>query len=207
MKDIYYDLAIEADDGSGSVKSDVRKRSTPESSKFEKMRGEIFDWVQCIVAALVCTILVFIFCGRIIGVEGSSMFPTLENNDKVLMSNLFFTPEAGDIVILTKYSFDDRPIVKRVIAIENQTIDIIDGHVYVNGQMQDEDYLVEGVKTYEIDIDFPVTVPAGNVLVMGDNRGASTDGRSSQIGMVDKRCILGKVYAVVLPFAHFGAVK
>lgn len=178
-----------------------------EKSSKQKKNGDLFDWVQCIVGALVCTILVFVFCGRIIGVEGSSMYPTLHDGDKVIMSNLFYKPTVGDIVILTKFSFDDKPIVKRIIAVENQTVDIRDGYVYVDGNRLDEDYLPTGVLTYELDIDFPVTVPEGHVLVMGDNRGASTDSRSSRIGVVDERYILGRVYNIVLPLNRIGLVK
>ena len=173
----------------------------------EKQKGGWFDWIQCIVAALICTILVFMFLGRIIGVDGRSMYPTLHNGDKVIMSNLFYTPKAGDIVILTKFSFENSPIVKRVIATENQTVDIRDGIVYVDEEALDESYLQDGVVTRELDIDFPQTVPEGHILVMGDNRGESTDGRSSRIGMVDTRCVLGKVYAVIWPFSAIGTVK
>jgi signal peptidase I len=77
---------------------------------------ELYDWVQCLVAALLCGILLFVFVGRIIGVDGTSMLQTLQNKDKVVMSNLFYTPEYGDIVLIKTDFFGDTPIVNRIIA-------------------------------------------------------------------------------------------
>src|SRR5690554_2107795 len=93
-----------------------------EGEKLPPVRSEAYDWLQCIVTALVCSVLIFVFIGRIIGVEGISMMPTLHDRDKVIMSNLFYTPKQGDIVVLTKESFSTKPIVKRVVAVEGQTV-------------------------------------------------------------------------------------
>lgn len=171
------------------------------------VKSEIYDWLQCIVVALVASILIFVFLGRIIGVIGPSMIPTLEDGDRVVMSNLFYTPKQDDIVVFTKYSFDDDPVVKRIIAVENQTvnIDFSTGEVFVDGALLDEPYIADLTRR-PYDVVFPVTVPEGCVFVMGDNRMVSYDSRAGAIGMVDERCILGKVYAVVSPFKHFGAV-
>jgi len=172
------------------------------------VKSEIYDWLQCIVVALVASILIFVFVGRICGVIGPSMIPTLEDGDRMLFSNLFYTPEQEDIVVFTKYSFDDKPVVKRVIAVENQTVDIdfSTGEVWVDGVLLDEPYIADPTRR-QYDVAFPVTVPEGSVFVMGDNRMVSYDSRASAIGMVDVRCILGKVYAVVTPFKHFGLVN
>jgi len=172
------------------------------------VKSEIYDWLQCIVVALVASILIFVFIGRVIGVIGPSMVPTLEDGDLVIMSNLFYTPKQDDIVVFTKFSYDNYPLVKRIIAVENQTVDINfeTGEVWVDEELLDEPYIADLTKR-QYDVEFPVTVPEGCVFVMGDNRMVSYDSRAKAIGMVDTRCILGKVYAVIAPLKNFGAVS
>ena len=160
----------------------------------------LFDWVQCLVSALVIGILAFMFIGRMIGVSGSSMYPTLHDTDKLIISNLFYEPEVGDIIVLQTDSFSADPIVKRVIATEGQTVDIdfTNGVVYVDGIALDEPYTYTPTNDRQ-DFAGEVTVPEGCIFVMGDNRNGSTDSRTKEIGMVDKRCIIGKAYMIVIP--------
>ncbi len=136
------------------------------------------------------------------------MEPTLWENDKLIVSDLFYTPEYGDIVVLRKDSFSVDPIVKRVIATEGQTIDIdFDlGKVYVDGVELDEPYINEPTKR-DLDFDDPVTVPENHIFVMGDNRNASSDSRDADIGMVDERYIIGREIIRIFPLESFGAVK
>lgn len=175
--------------------------------KAPQRRSEAYDWLQCIVTALVCSILTFVFIGRIIGVEGISMVPTFLDKDKVIMSNLFYDPKPGDIVVLTKSSFSEKPIVKRVIAVEGQTVDIDfeTGRVWVDDQLLEEPYINESTRI-KYDMEFPVTVDEDCIFVLGDNRNRSLDSRDTRIGIVDKRYVLGKVYAVILPLSRFGLV-
>lgn len=170
-------------------------------------KSETYDWIQCVVAALVVCVLLFSFLVRLVDVVGSSMYPTLEDNDKMVVSNLFYTPTAGDIIVFRKDSFKDEPLVKRIIATQGQTVDIDfkKGVVYVDGKALDEPYVNE--LTFESeDFTGPVTVPEGCVFVMGDNRNASTDSRTNTIGCVDARYIMGKVYFTVFPLKNFGSV-
>jgi len=183
----------------------------PEIRSVEKKDGakadETLDWLQCIVSALVVCILVFTFAFRVVGVVGSSMVPTLEDGQRLIISNLFYKPKYGDIVVLRKLEFKEQPIVKRVIATEGQTVDIdFDaGIVYVDGEALEEPYVNALVSERE-DFDEPVTVPAGCVFVMGDNRNASTDSRYAPIGCVDTRLILGKAYCRIYPLNRFGGI-
>ena len=86
---------------------------------------ELIEWVESLVLALACVILLLTFVFRLVGVEGSSMSPTLNNNDRVIITNLFYTPKTGDIVVITQPKFNaDKPLIKRVIATEGQTVDI-----------------------------------------------------------------------------------
>ena len=184
------------------------KRTVEEASSAAKAKIEIYDWVQCIVYALVACVVVFVFFFRTIDVVGHSMDPTLHEGDKLIVTNLFNTPKYGDIVVLRKESFSDKPIVKRVIATEGQTVDIDfeTGIVYVDGEALDEPYTAEPA-TRALDFDGEVTVPEGCIFVMGDNRNKSTDSRDDAIGMVDTRYIIGREIVRVFPLNKFGFVS
>ena len=173
----------------------------PEQKRPSDVRSEVYDWLLCIVSAIIACVLIFTFFVRIVGVVGSSMVPTLHQGDYVLTSNLFYTPKQGDIVILRKLSFDERAIVKRVIAVEGQTVDIdFDaGVVYVDGAPIYEPY-VNAPTLRELDFKGEITVPDNCVFVLGDNRNESLDSRRDTLGCVDTRYIIGRGYMVLLPF-------
>lgn len=182
------------------------KVKKPEAAKTETTtRGEIYDWMQSLIFALIICIVVFVFFFRIVDVVGDSMNPTLIDGDKLLVSDVLYTPKQGDIVIFRKDEYKPEALVKRVIATEGQTIDIdFDrGRVYVDGELLDEPYIAE--PTYnQLDFQGPQTVPEGCVFVMGDNRNASSDSRKAEIGMVDERLIVGKVLLRVFPLDSIG---
>lgn len=147
-------------------------------------------------------ILVFIFCFRLVIVSGASMYDTLVDGDYLLLvSNTFYhNPAPGDIIVAGKDSFrNGEAIVKRVIATEGQTVDIdfSTGEVFVDGVKLEEDY-VYSPTVYE-GIPFPLTVEAGHIFVMGDNRSVSMDSRNPEIGLIDKREVLGKVILLFFP--------
>ena len=141
-------------------------------------------------------------------VPSGSMEDTIETGDMVFSEKLsyqFGSPKQGDIVVLRKESFMYEPIVKRVIAVEGQRVDIDfdKGVVYVDGEALEEPYIAE--PTYaQLDFTGPITVPEGCVFVMGDNRNGSTDSRYSGLGCVDTRLIQGRVYVTVFPLKNFG---
>ncbi len=182
--------------------TETEKKPEPETSRKAADQGkmELYDWLQCIVSAILCGILIFVFVGRVIGVEGTSMLDTLYDRDKIIMSNLLYKPKYGDIVVLKAPNFTEKPLVKRVIATEGQTLDIdfTTGKVYIDGREIKEDYIREPTLT-QLDFEGPVTIPEGYVFVMGDNRNASSDSRHSLVGFVDTRQILGKVLFVLMP--------
>lgn len=173
-----------------------------------KSRAEVYDWIQCIIFALVFCVLLFVFAVRMVNVVGHSMVPTLEQSDKVVISNLFYHPKQGDVVVLRKQTLMQEPIVKRIIATEGQTVDIDfdDGVVYVDGKALDEPYVNEPVHDRE-NFEGKITVPEGCVFVMGDNRNASTDSRDERLGCVDTRYIMGRVYFTLFPVKNIGVVK
>ena len=192
-----------------SKHSKITNQELPELTPQEKSRREIYDWIYCLSVALIICVVIFAFFIRLIDVRGTSMNPTLNNNDKMLVSGLFYEPKVGDVVVFKKDEYDpERALVKRVIATEGQVInmDFDRGIVYVDGVPLEEDYIMEPT-TNKIDFIGPQTVPEGCVFVMGDNRNASTDSRKKEIGMVDTRLILGKAYMVVYPLSQVRAIK
>ena len=173
-----------------------------EEYKKDRTKLEVYDWLQCLVGAIIIGIFIFIFIGRTIGVDGISMMNTLHNGDRVVMSNLFYTPKPGDIIVFqTGYdNFDGSPLVKRVIAIEGQTVEINFecGHVFVDGVLQCEPFIKEPTHAKGQFEGFE-TVRSGHVFLMGDNRNHSSDSRDSRIGQVDTRMILGEVLFILIP--------
>ena len=156
-------------------------------------------------------IAIFLVAFRIIVVSGFSMYDTLLDGDYVLLlSNVFYhDPQYGDIVVASKESFDDgKPIIKRVIATEGQMVDIdfAQGIVYVDGVALQEDYTYTPTNVEE-GMQFPLIVENSCVFLMGDNRNGSQDSRSTQIGLVDKRELLGKVLFLMLPGTDPGAIS
>lgn len=172
------------------------------TDKSARVRMELYDWLQCIVTAVICGLLIFVFVGRTISVDGISMMQTLKNNDRVVLSNLFYTPRNEDIIVFQTNSDDlHAPLVKRIIAIAGQTvyIDFNNGNVFVDGVLLNEERYINEITSRQDDFYGSVTVPEGFVFVMGDNRNNSTDSRSNSVGLIDTRQILGKVMFVLIP--------
>ena len=181
-----------------------------ELSSGDSLKLDLYFWLQALVLALVALILLFTFVGRITPVVGESMLPTLHEGDVMLIRDIGYTdPQPGDIVVLTK-EFDAArgPIVKRIIAVEGQTVDIDyqTGAVYVDGEALDEPYLNEPMEEPWYEDLTSVTVPEGSVFVMGDNRNHSNDSRDVTLGTVDERYVLGRAVCVLLPFQNFGMI-
>ena len=174
-----------------------------ENEKQKRESGrDLYEWVQALVCSVLVVVVIFTFVIRLIGVDGHSMVPTLQNGDRLLVLNsmLYDDYKYGDIVVLRKDSFLEDPIVKRVIAVENQTVDIdfSTGSVYVDGVLLKEDYINE-LTFLEEGTEFPLTVPKGSVFVMGDNRNHSSDSRDSRPGTVDTRYVSGKAVFLAFP--------
>jgi len=186
-----------------------KKQTAAEAPDPYAASKELYDWILCLLFALVVCVLLFAFCFHVIDVVGSSMFPTLHNGEKMLVSDLFYKPKVGDVVIFKKAEYDpNKALVKRVIATEGQevNIDFANGIVYINGEAIIEDYINDLTFT-KLDFIGPKTVPEGCVFVMGDNRNASVDSRKAEIGMVDTRLIIGRAYYVLYPLSVLRAIK
>ena len=172
---------------------------------------DLYEWVQSLVGSVLVVVAIFTFGIRMLGVDGHSMLNTLQHDDRLLVVNPIFYHDYqyGDIVILRKNGvFDNDPIVKRVIAVGGQTVDIdFDaGVVYVDGEALEEDYIREPTYTAE-GTEFPLTVPEGSIFVMGDNRNGSSDSRDYRLGTVDTRYVIGKAAFLLFPGLDYDTEK
>lgn len=183
----------------------------PELPPGEKFRRSVLEWTETIVMAIIIVATVFTFLVRIITVDGGSMVPTYHDGDKVLVTNLAGAVQQGDVVIIVNEL--DKPIIKRVVALEGQTVDFDDaiGEVIIDGTpLLGEIFHIDNGITMlprysNVPVlNFPQTVPKGCVFVLGDNRGNSTDSRFASVGMVDCRNILGKVIFNLYPLSQTG---
>lgn len=181
-----------------------KEKDQEKDKKKEDGGRDLYEWVQALVCSVLTVVLLFTFVIRLIGVEGHSMVPTLQDGDRLLVLNsmLYSDYKYGDIVVLRKDSFLEEPIVKRVIATAGQTVDIdfSSGAVYVDGEQLEEDYINELTLLSE-GTEFPLTVPENSIFVLGDNRNRSNDSRDSRLGTVDVRYVIGKAVFLVFPGA------
>lgn len=188
------------------------------SKKEHRLAASIFEWLDIIVASIIAVVLIFTFVFRIAAIDGDSMKNTLFNKERVIISNLFYEPKQGDIVVISRNTDNSttegdqqKPIIKRVIATAGQTVDIdfTTGNVTVDGVVLYEEYIRE-LTHRQFDIEFPVRVPENCIFVMGDNRNESLDSRSSQIGqngMIHKKYVLGHAVFRIFPFNRIGTLK
>lgn len=188
--------------------------SAPEKKRHRDTVTSVFEWVESAIFAVVVVILLFTFIFRIVGIDGRSMVPTLQDNDRVVISNLFYTPKTGDIIVLdtsedTIY-FNGRqyskPLIKRVIATGGQTVEVMSAEngvqkVYVDGVELKEDYINFNTVTHSSGQE-KLTVPEGYVFVMGDNRGESLDSRS--FGCISENAIVGRALFRIFPISEMG---
>ncbi|MBE6798369.1 MAG: signal peptidase I [Ruminococcaceae bacterium] len=194
-----------------------KENAKPKVKETRSLWKELFEWVDLIVLTGIVMLLIFTFVFRNIEIDGGSMNNTLIHGERVIISNLFYTPKNGDIVVVSSEVYDDIPIIKRVIATEGQWIDIRNGLVYVGDseddmQLLEEDY-IGGQYTEDIIASnfyghhtYPLQVPENKLFLLGDNRSVSLDSRTTVVGLVDERQVLGKALYRVYPLDKMGSV-
>ena len=200
-----------------------------DSRQLTGFSAEIYEWLEAIAFALGIVVLLFTFVFRIVSVSGSSMESTLHDKDRVLVWSMFYSPDQNDIIIIlpqsevendsTESIFLNKPLVKRIIAVENQWIEIRDGSVYV----ADSQEALASVESFDsasavaldsetyggsfLPDNTPMQVPENCAFALGDNRGDSTDSRDARVGFIDYDNILGEVIFRIYPFNDgFGTV-
>lgn len=180
--------------------------------------NEIYDWVDSAVITVICLVMVFAFAIKQVRIDGGSMEMTLIDGQRVLVSDIGYTPSYGDIVVISSEVYDDKPIIKRVIATGGQWVNIENGDVFVGNSVDDMKAVgrefVGGVYTDRSinpdafkPLSYPLYVPEGKVFALGDNRTVSIDSRFAAIGLIDERDIIGKAVLRVYPFDKIGSIK
>ena len=167
---------------------------------------ELKEWIISISAAILLALIIRTFIVELYVVDGPSMKPTLQHEERLVVNKFIYRvrePQKGEIVIFRYPRDPSRDFIKRVIATAGDTIEIKDGHVYVNDQLLREDYILEKTRT-----EYPkVTIPEGRIFVMGDNRNNSEDSRFSDVGFVPLDLVKGKASIIFWPIDEFKSLS
>ena len=196
-----------------------RSKRTPVGNR---IAISLLEYLEILVFSLAIVLVLFTFVFRLCKVSGDSMNNTLKNDERLIVTNLFYEPTPGDIVVFHQTGYLNEPVVKRVIAVAGETVDIDFSTMkisvtdkYGNTRVLDEPYAFYDTNamaqnryfSHPTDFSFPRTVPEGMIFVVGDNRYNSLDSRYKEVGFVDERRILGKVVFRITPVSEFGIIK
>ena len=219
--------AVQAPENAPAENGAAPAEAQPEPEKGKEKNSSFFadlmDLLESVVVSVFVVMLVFTFLVCTADVEGSSMEPTLLENNRLLVNRIDKHYETGDILILdsdkaripepdgsiTEKKGLEKRIVKRLIAQSGQQVDIdfTEGIVRVDGEVLDEPYISAPTKRDIGGFTYPITIPEGYVFVMGDNRPVSNDSRSDMIGLIPVENIIGKVIIRISPLSDFGKVN
>ena len=198
---------------SDEMNLEFRQETPAEKTKKRPAGAELFEWLQMVMACVLGAVLAFNLVVRLSVVDGQSMDPTLEHGELMLVWSLGYAPKQGDVIIINKTPADflhEQAIVKRVIALGGQSVDIDyeKSRVYVDGERLKENYILEEMylpgNPYMQETHF--VVPEGEVFVLGDNRNGSTDSRDERLGTIDEGYILGRAVAAIWPIDKIGLI-
>ena len=191
-----------------NIKSEKKEDSSSFKNPASKFSGFCFEWLETFIQAIIIVVMLMTFAFRVVMVDGDSMRETLHHQDRLIVMRWDYTPKNGDIVVISQGRFIDKPIIKRVIATEGQSleIDYAKGTVTVDGKVLNETYIKEPMWR-QGDADIPKVIPKGYYFVMGDNRNNSADSRFTEVGLIPREHIVGKASFRVFPFNAIGALS
>lgn len=181
-----------------SVMKQTGKQHTP---AYEKAAAYLYSLLAMILGIMVCVFVLFTFVLRLVSVSGDSMIPNVYDGEKIVVSDVFYTPDYGDVVAIGRSTENENSIIKRIIALPGDEIDInFRTHlITVNGDVITETYKTEGAIAEPGDRTYPLRVPEDCVFVLGDNRNNSRDSRFSSVGFIKLDEITGKALFKLFP--------
>lgn len=161
------------------------------ANKNSKAKSPLREWVEAIVGAIILTFFIITFVAQSFVVQGTSMMPTLQDNQRLLVEKIsyrFSEPSYGDIIVFKYPANPKEEFIKRIIAVPGDNVAIIEGQLFVNGQLIEEDYIADkAIRGFS-----PRIVPEDHYFALGDNRNNSLDSRDSRVGFVPIDNIVGK---------------
>lgn len=191
------------------METEIQGQNPEEKPRKTRIMEEVFEYTETLALMFATMMLIFTFVARPATVDGHSMNPTLNDKERIVISRMFYEPQYGDVVVIanTADKLDHKNLIKRIIAVQGQEVDIdfAAGEVIVDGKVLDEPYTLEPTYLEEGTV-FPLIVPEGEVFVMGDNRNNSRDSRSPDVGTVNEEELVGRCLFRFIPFNKIGSI-
>lgn len=192
-------------------KQAAREERLASRSDREKAVREILGWVGYILVVLCATYLIVTYVGQRTQVSGPSMQPTLYEGDNLILDKIsyrFRDPKRFEIIVFPYRYTEDIYYIKRIIGLPGETVQIIDGYVYINGEQLDESYGMEIIdeSNYGMAAN-PIKLKEDEYFVLGDNRNHSSDSRMPNVGMIKKKDFVGRAWVRIWPFKRIGVIS
>ncbi len=177
--------------------------------KERSILGELLSWIIYIVIVVILSLGIITFVGQRTKVSGHSMETTLSDGDNLIVDKIsyrFRDPERFEIIVFPFQYEEHTYYIKRIIGLPGETVQVIDGYVYINGEMLDENYGLEVMDDPGIAAE-PITLGEDEYFVLGDNRNHSSDSRDPSVGVLHRDDIMGRAWIRIWPFDKFGVIK
>ena len=177
--------------------------------KERSILGELLSWLIYIVIVVILSLGIITFIGQRTKVSGHSMETTLSDGDNLIVDKIsyrFRDPERFEIIVFPFQYEEHTYYIKRIIGLPGETVQVIDGYVYINGEMLDENYGLEVMDGPGIAAE-PITLGEDEYFVLGDNRNHSSDSRDPSVGVLHRDDIMGRAWIRIWPFDKFGVIK
>ena len=177
--------------------------------KSRGIAGEILSFLLYVVVVVGITFLIIHYVGQRTYVSGSSMENTLSDGDNLIVDKItyrFSDPKRYDIIVFPYQYEDNTYFIKRIIGLPGETVQIVDGTIYINGEVLDESYGREVMKNSGMAAE-PITLGEDEYFVLGDNRNDSTDSRDPSVGKIKRNQIIGRAWVRIWPLSKIGILR